>query len=95
MLTIDERRDFYRMMVDAQVVLRAANNPPIQGKCLDLSATGFGVLSAESLESGTEVTAVLESADRLVPPLQAKARVVRCSPQGDAWQLGLEILELR
>ena len=36
MLTIDDRRNFYRMMVDAQVVLRAANNPPVHGKCLDL-----------------------------------------------------------
>ena len=95
MLTIDDRRNFYRMMVDAQVVLRAANNPPVHGKCLDLSATGFGVLAADALETGTEVNAVLESSDRLVPPLQARARVVRCTSQGDAWQLGLEILELR
>lgn len=96
MLTIEERRNFYRMMVDAAVTLKVANSAPLSGKCLDLSATGLGVLTSESLEMGAAVAVVLESSDRLVPPLHAQARVVRVSPQGDgSWQLGLEILEMR
>lgn len=96
MLTIDERRNFYRMMVDAAVTLRVANAAPLHGKCLDLSATGLGVLTSEAIDVGINVDATLESADRLVPPLHAQARVVRCLAQGDgSWQLGLEILEMR
>lgn len=96
MLGHDDRRNFYRMMINAEVTLRRAGNPmPLIGTCLDLSATGLGVSLGEPLALGDEVHAKLASQNNGVPPLEAEAKVIRCEQQAPgSYVLGLEITRM-
>lgn len=94
----NDNRHFYRMMVNAEVKVMI-NDPEaarvIDGVCRDLSASGMAVEIDEPLEMGTLVRIRLESPDASVAPLDATAKVMRCSQESkDCYQLGLAFLDL-
>lgn len=98
MLNRSDNRHFYRMMVNADVKLML-NDPEaarvIDGICRDLSASGMSVEIDEPLEMGTLIRVRLESPNASVAPLDATAKVMRCSQENeDCYNLGLAFIEL-
>lgn len=96
MIAHDDRRNFYRMMVNSEVSLfLASTDSHLTGSCINLSATGMAVEVAEAVETDQDVEVRMEAADQMVPALQAKAKIVRCTKlDGGSYQLGLEIVEM-
>lgn len=98
MLNRGDNRHFYRMMVNADVKLMI-NDPEaarvIDGICRDLSASGMSVEIDEPLEMGVLVRVRLESPNASVAPLDATAKVMRCSQENEeCYHLGLAFIEL-
>ncbi|GGW58268.1 PilZ domain-containing protein [Alishewanella tabrizica] len=98
MLNRSDNRHFYRMMVNADVKLMI-NDPEaarvVDGICRDLSASGMAVEVDEPLEMGTLIRVRLESPNASVAPLDATAKVMRCSQESeDVYNLGLAFIEL-
>lgn len=98
MLNRNDKRNYFRMMVNTDVQM-LINDPEcgrtLTGICRDLSATGMAVEVDEPLEMGTLLHLRLESTNSSVAPLDAHAKVVRCSQEGDdLYQLGLTFIEL-
>lgn len=98
MLGYDDKRDFFRMMVNTACELRITDDESsrtLSAICKDLSATGMSFEVEESIELGTVVQAVLESSNSQIPSLNAKAKVVRCSGGSDSsYMVGVEIIEM-
>lgn len=98
MLTKGDNRHYLRMMVNADVQL-LINDPEagrtLDGICRDLSASGMAVEVDGPLEMGTMLRVRLESANASIPPLDASAKVMRCSQESeDIYQLGLAFMAL-
>lgn len=98
MLTKGDNRNYFRMMVNADVQL-LINDPEagrtLDGICRDLSASGMAVEVDEPLEMGTMLRVRLASANASIPPLDASAKVMRCSQESeDIYQLGLAFMAL-
>ncbi len=94
----NDNRHFYRMMVNADIKLMI-NDPEtarvLDGVCRDLSASGMSVEVDEPLEMGTLLRIRLESPNASVPPLDATAKVMRCSQDNeDSYNLGLAFIDL-
>ncbi|MBN7822109.1 PilZ domain-containing protein [Bowmanella sp. Y26] len=98
MLGYDDKRDFFRMMVNTACELRITDDESsrtLSAICKDLSATGMSFEVEESIEAGTVVQAVLESSNSQIPSLNAKAKVVRCTAGSDnSYMVGVEIIEM-
>jgi len=98
MLTKGDNRHYFRMMVNAEVQLMI-NDPEtgrtLDGICRDLSASGMSVDVDEPLEMGTLLHVRLDSANASIPPLDASAKVIRCSQESEeVYQLGLAFMAL-
>lgn len=98
MFSRNDSRHFHRMLVNADVKIMI-NDPEaartIDGICRDLSASGMSVEIDEPLEMGTLVRIRLASPNASVPPLDATAKVMRCSQENeDCYNLGLAFIEL-
>jgi len=98
MLNRNDKRHYFRMMVNSHVSI-LINDPEsgreLAGICRDLSATGMAIDIDEPLEMGTLLSLRMESTNPSFASLQASAKVVRCSQEGDdLYQLGVLFLEL-
>jgi len=95
MISPDDNRNFLRMIVDTEVQLRLADNTTLNGRCVNLSATGLAVVLAQSVEIGTEVHAEIHGSGGMVPALSVSAKVVRCAiTEDNQYELGLETLSV-
>lgn len=99
MLSYDDKRNFYRMMVNSpcQVSkLDQPSSPTINAVCKDISATGMSLeLDANEVDVGAMLEISIESNSEQIPSLIAKAKVVRCDNQDDdACLVGVEINEM-
>jgi hypothetical protein len=91
----NEKRDFTRMGVECPATYRIdGEGTTYQAMATDLSATGLQLNAAEAVLLGTVLMVEMTPEQAIVPPLQAKAEVVRCSENGTGYQLGLKILEM-
>ena len=92
----EEKRDFARMGVECPATFRVeGESADHQAIATDLSATGVQLKAADAVAEGSAVLVVMTPEQAIVPPLQAKAEVVRCTEQsGGGYQLGLKILEM-
>ncbi len=98
MLTRNDKRNYFRMMVNSDVQM-IVNDPEsgriLSGICRDLSATGMSVEMDEPLEMGMMLHVRLESTNSSLVPLDAHSKVVRCSAESeDVYLLGLLFIEL-
>ena len=98
MLSRNDKRNYFRMMVNTEVQMMI-NDPEsgrmLSGICRDLSASGMSIEVDEPLEMGTLIRVRLDSANASIPPLDASAKVMRCSQESeDIYQLGLAFMEL-
>jgi hypothetical protein len=91
----DEKRDFARMGMECPAIITVDGKDKYQGVASDLSATGMQLGMANALNEGIEVVVEVTPEQAIVPPLMARAEVVRCKDDGKGgYQLGLKILEM-
>ncbi len=99
MLGYDDKRNFYRMMVNSPctvVLTEQPESPVMTAVCRDISATGMSLeIEVSNIELGTIMEVTIDSNSEQITSLLAKVKVVRCDAHGDsACLVGLEILEM-
>lgn len=99
MLAYDDKRNFYRMMVNSPCQVKLVDQPSSQtipAVCIDISATGMSIeLESSSVELGALMEITIDSNNEQIPSLTAKSKVVRCDSNGDTTCLaGVEISEM-
>lgn len=92
----EEKRDFARMGVECPATFRVEGQESLHGAvATDLSASGLQLRCADALPVGARVVVEMTPEKTIVPPLKAKAEVVRCYEDGQGgYRLGLNILEM-
>jgi len=90
-----EKRDFIRMNVDSQAILKVGDQS-FEARCVDLSSTGFQIEAATALSVGDRVTVIIPSSHPELKGLEADAEVLRVQVSESGKQLlGLSALEMR
>jgi c-di-GMP-binding flagellar brake protein YcgR len=100
MLGYDDKRNFYRMMVNSPCEVSLLDNPSaasFAAVCRDISATGMSLeIEKPSIELGTLLDITIDSNNDQIPSLEAKAKVVRCDAEAENTCLvGVEISEMK
>ena len=90
----DEKRDFIRMRVDADVSLIHAGQE-IAGVCVDLSSSGMQVQAPRQFNVGDRLTVRIDSEHTALKGLEADTEVVWTKTNGNDQHLGLRILKMR
>jgi len=98
MKNFEDKRDFYRMMLNSEVIVTIIDdetNSQITATCRDLSATGMAIEMEHPLAMSTHVKIKLDSASELVQALDMRGRVVRIEEECEGCYLvGVSIEEL-
>ncbi|MDU0355081.1 PilZ domain-containing protein [Paraglaciecola aquimarina] len=100
MLGYDDKRNFFRMMVNSVCELKITEDESVrstQAVCKDISASGMSFELAESaIELGTLVNVYIESTNSQIPSLTADTKVVRCDIiDENSCAVGVEIIEMK
>lgn len=100
MLGYDDKRNFFRMMVNSPCQVQIndeESSRTLQAVCKDISATGMSLEVEEpSIELGTQVVVSIDSNSSQIPSLSAVATVVRCEAESDeSCVIGVEISEMK
>jgi len=93
MLGYDDKRNFFRMMVNSPCQLQITDDESSR----DISATGMSLeVDEPSIEVGTQVSVAIESSSSQIPSLAALATVVRCEPESESsCIIGVEISQMK
>ena len=86
MTGFSDKRDFYRMMLNSEVVVTVIDeevNSQISATCRDLSATGMALEMVHPIEMGSHVRAKLDSSGSQVEALNVSGKVVRIDEESD------------
>ncbi|RHW74983.1 PilZ domain-containing protein [Colwellia sp. RSH04] len=98
MNSYDDKRNFYRMMLNTEVVLTILDdevNSQLSATCRDLSATGMAVEMEHPLEISTHVRVKVDSASNQVQALDVSGKVVRIEEESkDCYLIGITIEEI-
>lgn len=98
MLGYEDKRGFFRMMMNAICELRiheGDSSRTVAAICKDMSATGMSFEVDETVEVGCKIDVSIESTNSQIPSLAASTRVVRAVQQSEGSMLvGVEILEI-
>ena len=98
MLNYDDKRNFYRMLLNSEVVITVIDdetNSQFFATCRDLSATGMAIEMNHPLEMATEVRMKIESLNNNVQAFDACGKVVRIVEENsDCYLIGITIQEL-
>ncbi|XQW83508.1 PilZ domain-containing protein [Thalassotalea piscium] len=98
MLSYDDKRDFYRMMVNSDVTVTIIDdeaNSTLLATCRDLSATGLAIEMSHPMELNTLVKVSIDSANHTVPSLNVEGKVVRVKEETpDCYLIGINITEI-
>lgn len=98
MINFDDKRGFYRMLLNSEVKVTIIDdevNSDILATCRDLSATGMAIEMSHPIEIGTPVKINVDSASGNVQALDAKGKIVRVTEEGpECYLVGVEISEL-
>ncbi|MEP1551781.1 MAG: PilZ domain-containing protein [Paraglaciecola sp.] len=100
MLGYDDKRNFFRMMVNSTCDLKIVDEESsrsIQAVCKDISATGMSFeIEESSVEVGALINVYIESTNAQIPSLTADTKVVWCeSSEENTCTIGVEILEMK
>ena len=92
----DEKRDFTRMGVECPATFKLeGEDTTYHAVATDLSATGLQLNATDAVNVGAVVMVEMTPEQAIVPPLQARAEVLRCEERGEGgYSLGLKILEM-
>lgn len=98
MITFDDKRNFYRMMLNSEVIITVIDdeaNSQITATCRDLSATGMAIEMEHPLAISTHVKIKLDSSSEQVQSLDMRGKVVRIDEEYEGCYLvGIYIEEL-
>lgn len=99
MLGYDDKRNFYRMMINSpcQVVLvEQPAKQSLSAVCRDISATGMSLeIETSDIDVGALLEITIDSTNEQIPSLVAKAKVVRSDEHSEsALLVGVEISEM-
>ena len=98
MLNYDDKRDFYRMMVNSDVsvtIIDDETNSTLLATCRDLSATGLAIEMSHPMELTTRVKVSIDSANNSVQSLNVSGKVVRVNEETeDSYLIGINISEI-
>ena len=100
MIGYDDKRNFFRMMVNSVCELKMIDDEStrsLQAVCKDISATGMSFeIEESSVELGTMINVYIESTNAQIPSLTADTKVVRCeSNDHNTCTIGVEIVEMK
>lgn len=89
-----EKRDFIRMKIDAEMVLKS-DDQQLTGRCKDLSGTGMSIELDEAVVVGKEYFTSLPSNNPAFPSFDTAVKVLRCEelPSGK-YLVGVEIVSV-
>jgi c-di-GMP-binding flagellar brake protein YcgR len=94
----NDKRNFYRMMLNREVVVTVIDdqaNTEILAVCRDLSATGMALEMEQPIELGTQVRVKVDSSGNQVQALDARGKVVRLDEESsNCYLLGIAIEEM-
>jgi len=98
MISFDDKRDFYRMMLNSEVIVIVIDdetNCQLTATCRDLSATGMAIEMDHPLALSTHVKIKLNSASSQIQSLDVRGKVVRIDEECEGcYLLGIAIEEL-
>lgn len=98
MKDFDDKRDFYRMMINSEVVVTVIDdevNSQLSATCRDLSATGMAFEIEHPLAISTHVRARVDSASSQIQALDVRGRVVRIEEESkNCYLIGITIEEI-
>ena len=98
MVNYDNKRNFYRMMLNSEVTVTIIDdeaNSKVLATCRDLSATGIAIEMEHPLEMNTAVRIGVQSANNAIQPLDAKGKVVRITEESaNCYLIGVNITEI-
>ena len=98
MINFDDKRNFYRMMLNSEVIVTIIDdesNSQIKATCRDLSATGMAIEVEKPIEMSTHVRVKLDSASEQVQSLDIRGKVVRIDEECEGcYLIGISIEEL-
>ena len=98
MASYDDKRDFYRMMLNTEVVITIIDdevNSQLRATCRDLSATGMALELEHPIDISTLVRVKVDSASSQVQALDVSGRVVRIEEENkDCYLIGITIEEI-
>lgn len=97
MVDSSDKRDFRRMSVDCPVAFKVIGSEQVMnGKVVDLSATGLRIIADVSLDTGDEIEVNVKPEKTWVPPLYAIAQVLRVDHLDTGkFEIGCKILEMK
>jgi c-di-GMP-binding flagellar brake protein YcgR len=94
----DDKRDFYRMMLNSEIAVTVIDdevNSQLSATCRDLSATGMAFEMEHPLAISTNVRVKLDSASSQVQALDVSGRVVRIEEESsNCYLIGIAIEEI-
>ncbi|KGJ90024.1 PilZ domain-containing protein [Colwellia psychrerythraea] len=98
MKDFDDKRDYYRMMINSEVVVTVIDdevNSQLSATCRDLSATGMAFEIEHPLAISTHVRVRVDSASSQIQALDIRGRVVRIEEESKNFYLiGIAIEEI-
>jgi c-di-GMP-binding flagellar brake protein YcgR len=98
MLNYDDKRNFYRMLLNSEVELTVVDdeaNSKIFATCRDLSATGMAIEMSYPLALDTQVRMKIDSLNNNVQAFDASGKVVRVVEENpETYLVGITIQEL-
>lgn len=98
MINFDDKRGFYRMMMNSEVTVTIIDdeiNSQLFATCRDLSATGMAIEMTHPIEHGTLVKISVDSSGEAIQALDAKGKVIRVTEEGpECYLVGIEITEI-
>lgn len=94
----EDKRDFYRMMLNSEVAVTVIDdeiNTQISATCRDLSATGMAFEIEHPLALSTKVNVKIDSAGNQIQALDVSGRVVRVEQENNhCYLIGIAIEEI-
>ena len=98
MVNYDDKRDFYRMMINSDVTVTIIDdeaNSTVLATCRDLSATGMAIEMSHPIELNSNVRISVDSSGTAVQPLDVSGKVVRVTEEGaECFLVGVNISEI-
>ncbi len=96
MLDTDDKRKFHRIETNCRLSYRPAGGGQAhEGRCMNLSGDGLLIQGPAPAEVGQALEISVIPENRLTPPLDAFAEVIRCTPDDDGYEIAANITDIK
>ncbi|GAA3558534.1 cyclic di-GMP-binding protein PilZ [Marinobacter xestospongiae] len=90
-----EKRDFHRMQVNTEIQITDSSGQTYTAICRDLSGTGMQLYVEQPIAEGTEIQTLMPSTNEQFPPFETICKVLRSTPEGEGFLLGITIVKVK